>query len=112
MKHTDLEKRDWEERFDTEFKATGAEIVGFKRHEYSQLREHQYEQVKAFISKEREEAYRRGREDAVEFLKRHIPEEWENTSDWRSGYLNCREKTLSVLEEARDTGSKPYSLNT
>lgn len=37
------------EEFDKEFKATGAEVVGFKRHEYSNLREHQFNKAREFL---------------------------------------------------------------
>lgn len=43
-----MEEKEWEKVFDREFMAVGAEIEGFKRQEYRQLRTHQYEQVKDF----------------------------------------------------------------
>lgn len=46
----------WEDIFNKEFVATGADIEGMKRVEYRQLREHQVEQIKSFISQEIEKA--------------------------------------------------------
>lgn len=43
-------KESWEERFDEEYVATGADIEGLKRVDYRQLREHQVDAIKSFIT--------------------------------------------------------------
>lgn len=54
--------------FREKFRATGAEIISFKRHEYFQLREHQYQQAEAFLRTALKQAREECKEEKMQVL--------------------------------------------